>query len=146
MSLHTSMKTYRLSNGESIPAIALGTYLANEGECAKSVQTALQKGYRHIDTAAYYDNEQEVGQGIRDSGVPREEIFVTTKIWNDEHKDVPGAFQRLLNKLGLQYLDLYLIHWPISIDPQTQNRILTGIMSTRTRRCKSWSSQGRGND
>ncbi|KAM9892282.1 hypothetical protein OXX79_010125 [Metschnikowia pulcherrima] len=120
MSLHTNTGTYTLLNGKTIPKIALGTYLSNEGECAASVKLALQNGYRHIDTAAYYFNEEEVGQGIKESGVPREEIFVTTKVWNDQHKNVKGAFESSLKKLGLDYVDLYLMHWPISLDPETQ--------------------------
>lgn len=109
-----------MNNGQHIPAVALGTYEAKEGDCSTSVKVALQNGYRHIDTAAFYDNEEEVGQGIRYSGISREEIFVTTKIWNDQHKDVAGACSRSLEKVGLDYLDLYLIHWPISLDPETQ--------------------------
>ncbi|EGV64377.1 Glycerol 2-dehydrogenase (NADP(+)) [Yamadazyma tenuis] len=120
MSLSVTSKTFKLNTGASIPAVGLGTWRATEADAAyKSVKTALQNGYRHIDTAAIYGNEEEVGRGIKDSGVPRSEIFVTTKLWNKNHKDVEGALNESLSKLGLDYVDLYLIHWPHSTDPVT---------------------------
>lgn len=120
MSLHINTNTLKLNTGEPIPQVGLGTWQATEeGAAYNAVKVALQNGYRHIDTAAIYGNEEEVGQGIKDSGVPREEIFVTTKLWNNDHKDVPGALATSLKKLGLDYIDLYLIHWPVSTDPAT---------------------------
>lgn len=120
MSLKTNTETYTLNDGNKIPKIALGTWEATEGGCYTATKLALQNGYKHIDTASFYKNEEEVGRGIKDSGVPREEIFVTTKLWNDDHKRVEEALDASLKKLGLDYVDLYLIHWPISIDPATK--------------------------
>ncbi|NLG87748.1 MAG: aldo/keto reductase [Clostridiaceae bacterium] len=106
---------YTMHNGVCIPCIGFGTWQIPDGEAAVSaVKTALSVGYRHIDTAAVYGNEESVGLAIRQSGVPREEIFVTSKLWNDAHgyKNTMDAFERTMERLGLDYLDLYLIHWP----------------------------------
>lgn len=105
-----------LNNGINIPMFGLGTYLNDNGRQAiDSILYALEIGYRHIDTAAMYENEMEVGKAVRESGIPREEIFVTTKLWNSDHgyDNTIKAFQRSLEHLGLDYVDLYLIHWPI---------------------------------
>ncbi|WP_336314679.1 aldo/keto reductase [Streptococcus oralis] len=109
------MKTYTLNNGVSIPVLGFGTWKAENGEVAyQAVLEALKAGYRHIDTAAIYKNEESVGRAIRDSGIPRQEIFVTTKLWNTNHsyEEARQAFEQSMEKLGLDYLDLYLIHWP----------------------------------
>ena len=84
-------------------------------ETKNSVLAALKAGYRHIDTAAAYKNEEAVGEAIRESGIPREELFITTKLWNQDMRDhkVKEAFELSLKKLGLDYVDLYLIHWPV---------------------------------
>ncbi len=105
---------YKLSNGVSIPCIGFGTFLTPEDEVTLSVKAALEAGYRHIDAAAIYGNEKGVGRAIKESGVPREEIFVTSKVWNTErgYEKTKAAFQKTLDDLGLTYLDLYLIHWP----------------------------------
>lgn len=117
MSLRINTNVIALNNGNKIPAIGLGTWRAKEkGVAAKSVEAALRNGYRHIDTAAAYQNEEEVGEGIKASGVPRSEIFVTGKLWNTSHDNVEGALNTTLKKLGLDYLDLYLMHWPFNID------------------------------
>ena len=109
------MKSYTLNNGISIPVLGFGTWKAENGEVAyQAVLDALKAGYRHIDTAAIYKNEESVGRAIRDSGIPRQEIFVTTKLWNTNHSydEARQAFEESMEKLGLDYLDLYLIHWP----------------------------------
>ena len=109
------MKSYTLNNGVSIPVLGFGTWKAENGEVAyQAVLEALKAGYRHIDTAAIYKNEESVGRAIRDSGIPRQEIFVTTKLWNTNHSydEARQAFEESMEKLGLDYLDLYLIHWP----------------------------------
>ena len=109
------MKSYTLNNGVSIPVLGFGTWKAENGEVAyQAVLEALKAGYRHIDTAAIYKNEESVGRAIRDSGIPRQKIFVTTKLWNTNHsyEKARQAFEESMEKLGLDYLDLYLIHWP----------------------------------
>ena len=107
--------TYKLNNGVEIPIIGFGTWQTPDGDVAReSVKTALKVGYRHIDTAAIYGNETSVGQGIKESGVNRGEVFLTTKLWNDSHgyKATKKAIDLSLQKLDTDYLDLYLIHWP----------------------------------
>jgi diketogulonate reductase-like aldo/keto reductase len=93
-----------------IPQLGLGTYGLHDAQAA--VEAALAAGYRHIDTASIYGNEAEVGRALRASGLPRDEIFVTTKLWNSDHGRPRRALERSLSKLGLDAVDLYLIHWP----------------------------------
>lgn len=108
--------TKKLNNGVEIPYFGLGVFRSEEGpETANAVRWALEEGYIHIDTAKIYGNEKSVGQGLRDSGVAREKIFVTTKLWNDDMRQGKHmqAFEQSLKDLGLDYIDLYLIHWPV---------------------------------
>lgn len=102
------------NDGRSIPQIGLGIDGTGNEVAAVAVEKALELGYRSIDTAAFYANERGVGEGIRRSGVPRDEVHVTTKIWGDSHgsETAVAAFERSLAALGLDYVDLYLIHWP----------------------------------
>ena len=104
----------KLKDGHSIPQIGLGVWKADDAQAAEAVRVALQAGYRHVDTAAIYGNEAGVGEGVRTAGVPREAVFVTTKLWNDAQgtDSVRKAFDASLKRLGLDYVDLYLIHWP----------------------------------
>ncbi|WP_019635811.1 aldo/keto reductase [Paenibacillus fonticola] len=105
-----------LSNGEQMPWLGLGVFKVSDGqEVIDSVGTAIKNGYRSIDTAALYDNEEGVGQAIRASSVPREQLFITTKVWNSDqgYESTLKAFDTSMGKLGLDYLDLYLIHWPV---------------------------------
>lgn len=105
-----------LRDGKSMPQLGLGVYAIRDGdEVSKAVTFALQQGYRSIDTASIYGNEKGVGRGIRESGIPRGEIFLTTKVWNNEqgYESTLEAFQRSLERLGLDYVDLYLIHWAV---------------------------------
>lgn len=105
-----------LHNGVRMPWLGLGVYKVQEGdEVIRSVRTALEVGYRHIDTAAFYENEEGVGQAIRESGIRREEVFVTTKVWNSDqgYESTLKAFHTSLKKLGFDYIDLYLVHWPV---------------------------------
>ena len=107
--------TYKLANGVEIPVVGFGTWQTPDGDVAENaVLDALKAGYRHIDTAAAYGNEEGVGRGIVKSGIPREEIFVTTKLWNGIHtyEAAKTALAESLENLGLDYVDLYLIHWP----------------------------------
>ena len=105
--------TYSLNNGTKIPIVGFGTWQTPDGQVAyDSVLAALKAGYRHIDTAAAYGNEESVGKAIADSGVAREDLFVTTKLWNADHgyESAKAALTTSLKKLGLDYVDLYLIH------------------------------------
>jgi methylglyoxal/glyoxal reductase len=107
--------TATLNNGVKMPWLGLGVFRAEEGrEVEVAVKTALNYGYRSIDTAAAYDNEKGVGNAIRTSGIPREEVFLTSKVWNSDqgYHSTLKAFEESLNKLQTNYLDLYLIHWP----------------------------------
>mgnify|MGYP002563590971 CR=1 FL=1 len=108
-------ETFSLANGVAIPCLGFGTWQMKEGpETVAAIQKALELGYRHIDTAAYYQNERSVGQAVRASGLPREAVFVTSKVWNTDrgYESTLRAFDRTMEKLGLDYLDLYLIHQP----------------------------------
>jgi diketogulonate reductase-like aldo/keto reductase len=104
-----------LNNGVEMPQLGYGVWQVPDDEAERAVATALQAGYRSIDTAAIYGNEEGTGKAIAASGVPREEIFVTTKVWNSDHgyDATLRAFDTSLAKLGLDYVDLYLIHWPL---------------------------------
>ncbi|OPA81094.1 glyoxal reductase [Paenibacillus selenitireducens] len=106
----------KLNNGVEMPWLGLGVWKAEDGqEVASAVKSAIELGYRSIDTAAVYKNEAGVGQGIAESGIAREELFVTTKVWNSDqgYESTLQAFEESRNKLGLDYIDLYLIHWPV---------------------------------
>ena len=106
--------TFTLHNGVTIPCVGYGTYKVAAQEAKASVAAAIQAGYRHIDTAAFYKNEEGVGQAIRESGLSRESFFVTSKVWNTDrgYDKTRAAFDASLKALGMDYLDLYLIHWP----------------------------------
>lgn len=119
--MKSSQDTYTLANGVKMPCIGLGTYQSPDAVASAAVKDAMAAGYRLIDTAAAYGNERGVGQGIRISGVPREEIFVTSKLRNAAHgyQATLEAFDMTLSRLGLRYLDLYLIHWPNPIQYRT---------------------------
>lgn len=106
----------KLNDGSKIPQLGLGVWQVPDDQAAASVKEALAAGYRSVDTAAIYGNESGVGAGLRAAGVARKDLFVTTKLWNDKH-DFDAANQALddsLEKLGLAYVDLYLIHWPVA--------------------------------
>lgn len=107
------METRALSDGNRIPLLGLGVWQVENGpECVNAVRSALEAGYRHIDTAQAYGNEKAVGEGLRESAVPRDEVFVTTKFYPGGHGDPAVEAERSLERLGLDYLDLYIIHWP----------------------------------
>jgi 2,5-diketo-D-gluconate reductase A len=109
------MQYITLNDGVAIPQLGFGVWQIPDATAHASVVTALQVGYRHVDTAAIYDNETGVGRAIRDSGVPREDVFLTTKLWNADHgyDAALRAFDASLERLGTDYIDLYLIHWPV---------------------------------
>lgn len=101
-----------LNNGVSIPQLGFGVWQVSSDDIVASVGKALEVGYRHIDTAAAYGNEDGVGMAIAESGIDRSELFVTTKLWSADHGNAAEAFDKSLDNLGLDYVDLYLIHWP----------------------------------
>lgn len=104
-----------LNDGNSVPQVGLGVWQTPAEETERAVTAALQAGYRHIDTAAAYRNEAETGRGLSGSGVPREDVFLVTKLWNSDqgYDSTLAAFDASLDRLGVDYLDLYLIHWPV---------------------------------
>jgi len=112
------MRQLTLHNGVHVPLMALGTFRATDNDAYEATLAAIQMGYRHIDTAMIYRNEEQVGRAIKDSKVPREELFITTKLWPSDfgYEQAKAAFELSLQKLGLSYLDLYLIHWPKSYE------------------------------
>lgn len=118
----TEIPSLALRNGVFMPFLGFGTYKINRAdEAYRLVRLALDAGYRHIDTAAYYRNEEAVGRAIRESGIGREDVFVTTKLWNDDHgfEAALKAFEASLGRLGLDYVDLYLVHWPNALQNDT---------------------------
>ena len=104
--------TFNLNNGVKIPCVGYGTFRTPADVAEQAVKEAIETGYRHIDTAAVYGNEEAVGKGIKDSGIKREDLFVTSKLWNTNrgYEQTKKAFQETLDRLQMDYLDLYLIH------------------------------------
>ena len=114
----TSIRDIQLNNGITMPALGLGVFLTPPEQTADAVRAAIRSGYRLIDTAAAYLNERAVGEGIRASGVPRDELFITTKLWPGQYgcDAALRGFEGSLSRLGLEYLDLFLLHWPVPTD------------------------------
>ena len=114
------METLKFKNGDEMPAIGLGTWKSDKGKVGEAVKIALNNGYRHIDCAATYGNEAEIGEALNEvfseGNIKREEVWITSKLWNDSHKQehVIPALKQTLKDLQLDYLDLYLIHWPVA--------------------------------
>jgi 2,5-diketo-D-gluconate reductase A len=115
MTTNSAVPTVTLNNGTEIPQLGFGVFQVEPEKTQEVVESALGIGYRHIDTAAIYGNEEGVGAAIAASGIPREDLYVTTKLWNSNHKrdKALAAFDQSLERLGLDYVDLYLIHWPV---------------------------------
>jgi len=123
--------TVTLNHGVPMPWFGLGTFLAEAGETTQhAVRWALEAGYRHIDTARIYNNEEDVGKAIQQSGLARADIFVTTKVWNDDqgYDSTLRACDASLQRLGMEYLDLYLVHWPVSGLRNETYRALTQLL------------------
>lgn len=110
----TNIPYIELANGVTIPQVGLGVFRMDDDQVLDSVKWAIESGYRHIDTASFYDNEEAVGKAIKASGIDRKYLFITTKVWNNirGYDETIAQFNNSLQKLGLDYLDLYLIHWP----------------------------------
>jgi len=111
-----TVPTFKLSNGAEFPLLGFGTWQAPDEEVKKAVAVALKAGYRHLDLAKVYQNQKAIAPAIAESGVPRSDIFITSKLWNSQHSPslVEAALDDTLKELGLEYLDLYLIHWPVA--------------------------------
>lgn len=111
---------FKLRNGIEIPNIGLGTSLVEGQDCVLNIKQALEVGYRHIDTASAYKNEKDIGKAIRENNISREEIFITSKVWKDSmgYENTIKSFNNSLENLGLDYIDLFLIHWPRNNDKQ----------------------------
>ncbi|MDE1482044.1 aldo/keto reductase [Xenorhabdus bovienii] len=101
-----------LNDGNKIPSLGLGTYQMDKDKIPKLLSTSFEKGYRLIDTASLYGNQNEIGRFFQGLNIPRNEIFITSKLWNDSHYDVQSSLNKTLNELKLDFIDLYLIHWP----------------------------------
>ncbi|KAH7136922.1 NADP-dependent oxidoreductase domain-containing protein [Dactylonectria estremocensis] len=123
------MTSFSLNTGQHIPAVGLGTWRSGPNQVAEAVEFALRNGCRHIDAALRYGNESEVGRGIKASGVPRDQIFLTTKLWNTYHNRVKEGIEESLANLGTDYLDLYLIHWPVSLPADASNTVEDKVLS-----------------
>lgn len=128
--MNSTLDCYTLYNGVQVPCIAFGTWKMPDAVAADAVACALQNGYRHIDTAGAYQNEIGVGEGIRKSGIARDEIFLVSKLPNDDHgyEKTIAACERSLQKLGVDYLDAYLIHWPVLVE--TKDRVTEDLCDT----------------
>lgn len=113
--------TYTLSNGLEIPCMGFGTYNPQGGDNCKIIRTAMEAGYRYFDTASLYETERALGQAVKESGIDRKELFIASKMWIDEmgYEETKQAFERTLNRLQMDYLDLYLIHWPRRAEDDT---------------------------
>jgi diketogulonate reductase-like aldo/keto reductase len=132
-----SIPSVRLNTGTSIPQVGLGVWQSPKGATTQNaVRAALRLGYGHVDTARIYGNERDVGEGIRASGLPREQVFVTTKLWNEDqgYDSALRAFDASLERLGLDYVDLYLIHWPVTGRRLDSWRALEHIFAERRAR------------
>ena len=118
--------TFTLANGVEIPAVGFGTYKAADNTDEAIISEAIRHGYRHLDTAAFYFNEEAVGKAVRESGIPREEFFLTSKVWKDHlgYDSTLQEFESTCKRLGTDYLDLYLIHWPRPSDLNAEWRDL----------------------
>lgn len=123
----------KLNSGYDMPVVGLGTYSLRGGACIQAVRAAVQNGYRLIDTASYYWNEREVGEGIRKSGVAREEVFVTTKLYPNQYGYAAKAVDEALDKLGIGYIDMMLLHHPASNDVAAYRAVEKAIQDGKVR-------------
>lgn len=135
--------TFTLNTGAKIPAIGLGTWQSDPGQVSAAVEHALKHGYKHIDAAYVYGNENEVGEGLKkaiDAGVvKREDVFITTKLWCTKHRDPEEALDEGLKKLGLDYVDLYLMHWPVPMNKSGNHPLFPKLEDGSRDLDKEWS-------
>ncbi|KAJ2506838.1 hypothetical protein H4217_008936 [Coemansia sp. RSA 1939] len=116
-----AVKSYKLNNGTFMPEVGLGTWRGNDdGALVQTVKTAVEMGYRHIDCAPYYANQRDIGKALKEVQVPREELFIVSKIYEHNHRPelVEGALDHILDELQLDYLDMLLMHWPFAVKPE----------------------------
>ncbi|KAL1962695.1 hypothetical protein VTN77DRAFT_9239 [Rasamsonia byssochlamydoides] len=132
---------FKLNTGASIPAVGLGTWQAKPGEVGQAVLHALKCGYRHLDCALIYQNEKEVGEAIKASGIPREEIFITSKVWNTYQDNVAASLAQTLKDLQTDYLDLYLVHWPVRLVPNETSALFPTNPDGTRAVDRSWNQQ-----
>ena len=145
MKTNSLSDTTKLNNGIKMPLLGFGTWKMSEGEeTVKAIRYALEVGYRLIDTATLYGNEVSVGEAVRASAIPRKEIFVTTKLWPTDFFNPEQAFQGSLDRLQFDYVDLYLIHWPIPLMPKSVWRSLENIYEQKLARAIGISNYGIG--
>ncbi len=138
------MPTVKLNNGMTMPMLGLGTWKMTDAEAECAVRSALDAGYRLIDTATLYGNEKGVGKAVRESSVPREEIFVTTKLWPTDFFSPQKGFDASMERLGLDYVDLYLVHWPIPFMPKSVWLTMEKIYGSKRARAIGISNYGIG--
>ncbi|QIW97281.1 hypothetical protein AMS68_002799 [Peltaster fructicola] len=141
---HSEMSTHTLTlnTGAKIPAVGLGTWQSDKGLVKEAVAHALKHGYRHIDAALVYQNEDEVGQGLKeafDSGIKREDVFITTKLWNTYHRKAEECIDQSLKSLGVDYVDLWLMHWPVPMNANGNHPLLPKLPDGSRDLDKDWS-------
>ena len=135
--LRMTDQNFTLNTGAKIPALGLGTWQSDPGQVKDAVAHALKHGYRHVDAAFVYGNENEVGEGLKEafaSGVKREDVFITSKVWNTYHRKPEECLDEGLKRLGLDYVDLYLIHWPVPTSTPSRYAKIGEIADMVTRR------------
>ncbi|KUJ16005.1 Aldo/keto reductase [Mollisia scopiformis] len=137
----TPQKRFTLNTGAEIPAVGFGTWQAPAGEAGRAVKTALKCGYKHLDCAPLYWNEKEIGEALQasfnDTTVSRSDLFITTKLWSSQHSQVESALRKSLADLQLDYVDLYLMHWPVSLPPNDPSAPNFG-KEDRTKHAQGW--------
>jgi diketogulonate reductase-like aldo/keto reductase len=134
--------TIKLNNGSDLPVLGLGTWKMSDDEAYAAVRSALDAGYRLIDTAKFYGNERGVGRAVRESGIKRGEISVTTKLWPTDFFNPQNAFEESLSRLDIGYIDLYLIHWPVPMMPKSVWQKMEKIYETKAARAIGVSNYG----